>query len=63
MNYSIEFKSDSLKFLQKQSQSQQKRILQAIKKLPNGDIKRLIGIKNQTLFRLRTRQFSHNLFN
>lgn len=62
MNYSIKFKQDSLKFIQKQPQNNQKRILQAIKKLPNGDTKRLIGIKNQTLFRLRTRQFSYNLF-
>lgn len=57
MKYSIEFKSDSLKFLSKQPKKQQVRLKQAIEKLPNGDIKKMISLKNENLYRLRVRQF------
>jgi len=57
MKYSIEFKSDALKFLSKQPKKQQVRLKQAIEKLPNGDIKKMISLKNENLYRLRVRQF------
>lgn len=47
MNYSINFKNESLKFLKKQSKKQQLRIKQAIDKLPNGDIKKLVSLKSR----------------
>ena len=53
MIYIIKFKSEPLKFINKQSKPQKIRILKAINNLPNGDIKRLINIKNQILYRLR----------
>jgi hypothetical protein len=40
MNYKIEIKNKARKFIEKQSPEQQIRILKAIYKIPNGDIKR-----------------------
>lgn len=58
MSYSIEFKSDSLKFINKQSKSDKLRIIKSINKLPSsGDIKKLVGIKEENLYRLRIRFF------
>ena len=51
MNYKIEFRSKASKFLKKQNIEQQKRILKAIYKIPNGDIIRLVGCEG--LYRLR----------
>jgi len=62
MKYSIEFKSDALKFLSKQPKKQQIRLKQSIEKLPNGDIKKLISLKNNNLYRLRVRQFQSYFF-
>lgn len=53
MKYLIEFKSEPLKFINKQPKNQKIRIIQAITNLPNGDIKRMVGIQNQVLYRLR----------
>ena len=55
MNYLIEFKSDALKFIHKQPKGQQLRIMSSINKLPSGDIKKLIGLKDENLYRLRIR--------
>lgn len=55
MSYLIEFKSDALKFIHKQSKGQQLRIMSSINKLPLGDIKKLIGLKDENLYRLRIR--------
>lgn len=55
IDYKIEFKSEALKFIKKLPSKTQNRLLDSIKKLPNGDIKRLLGIKNQILYRLRVR--------
>lgn len=41
MKYTIEFKSEALKFLYKQTKKQQIRIKQAIDNLPNGDVKKI----------------------
>lgn len=58
MSYSVEFKSDSLKFINKQSKSDKLRIIKSINKLPSsGDIKKLAGIKEENLYRLRIRFF------
>ena len=63
MSYKIEFKSDALKFLKKQSKNQQIRIMKCIGKLPSsGDIKNLVGIKDENLYRLRIRNIQSNLF-
>ena len=62
MSYKIEFKSDALKFIHKQSKSQQIRIMNSINKLPVGDVKKLLGLKNENLYRLRIRIFQSNLF-
>lgn len=51
MNYKIEIKNKARKFIEKQSPEQQIRILKAIYKIPNGDIKRLAG--QNGIYRLR----------
>ena len=55
MSYLIEFKTEALKFISKQSKKQQIRIMKAINALPSGDIKKMIFSKNENLFRLRVR--------
>ncbi len=50
MNFEIKIKKAALKFIAKQDKEQQKRLLQAISRLPNGDIKKL---KGQEAYRLR----------
>lgn len=50
MIYIIKFKSEPLKFINKQSKPQKIRILKAINNLPNRE---LVGIKNQILYRLK----------
>lgn len=63
MKYTIEFKSDALKFISKQPKAHRMRIINSISKLPlSGDIKKLIGIKPENLYRLRIRFFQNNLF-
>lgn len=58
MSYLIEFKSDSLKFINKLSKNDKIRIMKSINKLPSsGDIKKLVGIKEENLYRLRVRLF------
>lgn len=52
MKYTIQIDKTAMKFLKKQTPSQQKRLLQAIYALPdNGDIKPMSGYKD--VFRLR----------
>lgn len=54
MSYDIQIDRKALKFINKQSQDQKRRILSAIWKLPYvGDIKPLQGKENEGLFRLR----------
>lgn len=43
MTYKIELSKTALKFLKRQPKNQQVRILKAIYKLPEGDIKKLVG--------------------
>lgn len=51
MNYKIIILKRARKFIEKQTTEIQKRILQAIKRLPDGDIKSLKG--HNGIFRLR----------
>lgn len=51
MNYKIELTKKSRKFIKSQPRNHQERILKAINKLPQGDIKALSGTKNA--YRLR----------
>ena len=51
MKYRIEIKKRAQKFIKVQPRNQQERLLKAIYKLPEGDIKPLTGYEN--VFRLR----------
>ena len=54
MIYKIKFKKQAQKFIDKQPQNQQKRLIEAIYNLPNGDVKKLQG--NYNNYRLRVRR-------
>ena len=51
MKYKIEINKRARKFIKAQPPKQQTRILQAIYKLPEGDVKALTGVDN--VYRLR----------
>ena len=51
MTYKIKIRPKALKFIEKQDKVQRIRIYKAIYNLPNGDIKKLAGCKNE--YRLR----------
>lgn len=51
MSYQIVIEKRAQKFIRKQPRPQQERLLRAISKLPDGDVKQLQG--NDGLFRLR----------
>ena len=53
MIYKIKFRPKALKFIEKQSKDQKLRIYKSIYNLPKGDIKKLVGCKND--YRLRVR--------
>lgn len=53
MTYQIEIRPKALKFIEKQSQPQRLRIYKALYNLPNGDVKKLAGCRNE--YRLRVR--------
>lgn len=54
MNYKIKIRPKALKFIEKQDRNQRIRIYKAIYNLPNGDVKKLAGCKND--YRLRVRR-------
>ena len=54
MIYKIKIRPKALKFIEKQDKFQRLRIYKAIYDLPNGDIKKMVGRKNE--YRLRIRQ-------
>lgn len=54
MNYKITIRPKALKFIEKQDKLQRLRIYKAIYNLPNGDVKKLAGYKND--YRLRVRR-------
>lgn len=51
MTYKIKIRPKALKFIEKQDKVQRTRIYKAIYNLPNGDIKKLVGCRNE--YRLR----------
>lgn len=51
MKYRIELKKKPQKFIKSQPPKQQERLLKAISKLPDGDVKALSGFKD--VYRLR----------
>lgn len=54
MTYKIIIRPKAKKFIDKQDRTQQLRIYKAIYNLPNGDVKKLAGYKND--YRLRVRK-------
>lgn len=50
MTYKIIYKKKALKFIQKQPKNQQQRIIEAIEKLPQGDI---VHVETTDKYRLR----------
>ena len=50
MKYTIVYKKKALKFIQKQPRNQQERIIEAIEKLPGGDV---IPVETTDKYRLR----------
>ena len=53
MTYKIKFRPKAIKFIEKQDKIQRMRIYKAIYDLPNGDVKKLAGRKNE--YRLTVR--------
>ena len=51
MIYKIKIRPKALKFIEKQDKNQKLRIYKAIYNLPNGDVKKMAGCKNE--YRLR----------
>ena len=54
MKYEIKIRPKALKFIEKQDKTQRLRIYEAIYNLPNGDVKKMVGCKEQ--YRLRVRK-------
>lgn len=59
MIYKIKIRPKALKFIERQDKVQRLRIYKAIYNLPNGDVKKMVGCKEQ--YRLRVRRLSSNL--
>lgn len=59
MIYKIKIRPKALKFIEKQDRIQRIRIYKAIYELPNGDVKKIAGAKNE--YRLRVRRLQNNL--
>lgn len=59
MIYKIKFRPKALKFIEKQDRIQKLRIYKAIYNLPNGDVKKMVGCKNE--YRLRIRRLPNYL--
>ncbi len=55
MNFEVSIKKKAKKFLLKQNKKDQEKLLRAIYKIPQGDIKRLAG--QDGLYRLRVGEF------
>lgn len=59
MTYKIKIRPKALKFIEKQDKIQRLRIYKAIYNLPNGDVKKMVGCKND--YRLRVRRLSNSI--
>ena len=53
MIYKIKIRPKALKFIEKQDSTQRYRIYKAIYNLPNGDVKKLAGCKDEYRLRIR----------
>lgn len=51
MTYKVKIRPKALKFIQKQDKTQRLRIYKAIYNLPKGDVKKMVGCKDE--YRLR----------
>lgn len=60
MTYKIIIRPKAKKFIDKQDKFQRLRIYRAIYNLPNGDIKKMAGYKND--YRLRVRKLQSYLY-
>ena len=59
MIYKIKFRPKAIKFIEKQDRIQRLRIYKGIYNLPNGDVKKMVGHKNE--YRLRIRRLPNYL--
>ena len=53
MIYKIKIRPKALKYIEKQHKIQKLRIYKAIYNLPNGDVKKVVGCKNEYRIRVR----------
>ena len=60
MIYKIKIRPKALKFIEKQDKTQRIRIYKSIYNLPQGDVKKLVGCKND--YRLRVRKLPNYLW-
>ena len=58
--YKIQIRPKVIKFIEKQDKLQRMRIYKAIYNLPNGDVKKLVGCRDE--YRLRVRKLPNNLW-
>ena len=61
MIYKIIIRPIALKFIEKQDKNTKIRLYKAIYDLPNGDVKKMAGTKED--YRLRVRKLQNNLYN
>lgn len=59
MTYKIKISPKAIKFIEKQDKLARLRIYKAIYNLPNGDIKKMVGCRNE--YRLRVRRLQNYL--
>ena len=59
MIYTVKIRPKALKFIEKQDKTQRIRIYEAIYNLPKGDVKKMVGYKNE--YRLRVRKLQNYL--
>ena len=62
MIYKIKIRPKALKFIEKQDKNQKLRIYKAIYNLPNGDIKKLVGCKNEYRLRIGNYRIIYEIF-
>lgn len=60
MTYKIIIRPKAKKFIDKQDKSQRLRIYKAIYNLPNGDVKKMAGYRND--YRLRVRKLQNYIY-
>ena len=63
MKYRIEINKRSQKFIKAQPPKQQERLLKAIYRLPDGDVRQLAGVKNAYRLRVGDYRVTYELRN